>query len=188
MESPQFPQSVLSNVGVFSLSEDPLNILMWSHYAHYHQGFVVEFRIPTRWFRHYAHRIDRLLVSLPVTYSDQRPSFKYWPDDNLDAITTLLLTKSDIWSYEKEHRVVKTSGGDGVYKYARDEVLSGVIAGAKMSDDNRQVLADIVSTIKPEIENDLALYHAKQSTTEYSIEVPDHPRISPEKQEKLFPA
>ena len=36
----------VTNVGVFSLTEDPKNICMWAHYANNHQGVCLEIEIP----------------------------------------------------------------------------------------------------------------------------------------------
>ena len=35
-----------NKIGICSLSRNPLNLLMWAHYASSHTGFVVEFSIP----------------------------------------------------------------------------------------------------------------------------------------------
>lgn len=40
-----FLSATLKNVGVLCLSKDSKNILMWSHYAQNHTGFVIEFKI-----------------------------------------------------------------------------------------------------------------------------------------------
>ena len=34
---------LINNIGIFSLSKVPDNILMWSHYADSHKGIVLEF-------------------------------------------------------------------------------------------------------------------------------------------------
>ena len=41
-----FNQLAAGRVGICSLTRDPLNLLMWAHYAQHHTGFVVEFDIP----------------------------------------------------------------------------------------------------------------------------------------------
>ena len=82
----EFASSILESIGVVSLSRDPQNILMWSHYAGFHKGFVVEFKIPTKLPVSERSRIDRWLFPLPVKYSDQRPVFKYGSDDHNETM------------------------------------------------------------------------------------------------------
>lgn len=79
------------------------NILMWSHYANSHRGVVVEF-IPTG-----EPFTDSLLV--PMKY--ERMSRFNFGLDNLDDdlsilnnICLLLSTKSEVWGYENEIRLI----------------------------------------------------------------------------------
>ena len=51
-----FAKVNLSRVGVVSLSKTALSVLMWSHYAEFHQGFVLEFRIPIKGSRRDLNR------------------------------------------------------------------------------------------------------------------------------------
>ena len=59
-------------VGICCLTQDPFNLLMWSHYADSHRGMVVEFEIPTN-----VEDIDAVteidffenLLFMPVEYS-----------------------------------------------------------------------------------------------------------------------
>ena len=103
-----FNKNILSEVGIVSLSRDPKNILMWSHYADFHKGFVVEFKIPKKLPLSQRGNIDSWLFPLPITYSEQRPVYKYGIDNDDESLKKLLLTKSDIWSYEQEERVIKS--------------------------------------------------------------------------------
>lgn len=42
----RFSKSIKSNLSVTCFNNNPLNMLMWSHYAQSHTGFLVEFKIP----------------------------------------------------------------------------------------------------------------------------------------------
>ena len=85
--------------GILCLSRDPASVLMWSHYADNHRGFVIGI----------AHRKLGRLPFFPVEYHDRRVAFR--------AITPLqrrpkvrakdiFLRKSSEWSYEKEYRMI----------------------------------------------------------------------------------
>jgi hypothetical protein len=79
--------------GIVCFNAKSENLLMWSHYASSHQGFMVEFD-PN-------HNIFDPTAFGQVSYSSKRPSIEevpYW---------RLLLTKSPEWSYECEYRLIK---------------------------------------------------------------------------------
>ncbi|EGR0724564.1 DUF2971 domain-containing protein [Vibrio cholerae] len=108
-------KSELSKYGIISLTEDPYNLLMWSHYADEHKGIVVG----------YDELDTMLLVSddclseydpatsmpLPVKYTRKRPDDKI-DDEYIYEIAEksffqqIALVKGDDWIYEKEHRIL----------------------------------------------------------------------------------
>ncbi|MFM4770171.1 DUF2971 domain-containing protein [Aeromonas veronii] len=96
------------DTGIISFTESYNNLLMWSHYADEHKGIVIEFdyhALKTHFNKilSVSNSIERVLYNrerhevLPCTTSPKRN----------------LLTKSDDWIYEKEHRVItKVSNAD----------------------------------------------------------------------------
>lgn len=90
----------LLRVACFSEIND--SILMWSHYAQNHQGFCIEYDL-NDW--------DCKGHLKPVRYTNKR---HYIPGDfagtlppgSGNAIMDAALYKSDVWSYEKEWRLV----------------------------------------------------------------------------------
>ena len=77
------------------------NILMWSHYANAHKGFVVGF--DTSWEN---FRLGWGLF--PVEYSDDRAIVDFVPMRGLEheEVFRLAKTKSKHWSYELEYRQI----------------------------------------------------------------------------------
>lgn len=119
------------------LTEDNDNMLMWSHYANSHQGICVEYNLKQLDKDPFAI-IDHLF---PVIYGDHRiirrdadsllSSYKelnkaigehyvYDGEETLDNLIPLFLTKSSVWQYEKEWRILYTR--KNMYD-ADDEVL-----------------------------------------------------------------
>lgn len=92
-----------SSLGVVSLSEDPLNLLMWSHYGDEHRGAAIEFDWSHPKLRpgSSGHEFSGLIQ---VKYTD-RKIFGF-PDP--DTIIDVLSTKSPHWSYELEWRLIRT--------------------------------------------------------------------------------
>lgn len=78
--------------GCLSLSATCTNILMWSHYAQHHQGYVLGFDANHEYF---GRSVD------PVVYSDNRPPHK--PFEHRHS-GDLFYTKSTDWAYEQEYR------------------------------------------------------------------------------------
>lgn len=83
-------------IGILCLTEDPLNILMWSHYAANHTGICIGFDTEHSPFN----------CAVNVSYSTERPKaeFNSAPEELIDRV---LLRKSQHWQYEKEWRIIK---------------------------------------------------------------------------------
>lgn len=178
IEDGSFVTDLVKGVGVVSLSKVGLNILMWSHYADFHRGFVIEFRIPVMGHKEEdLHLASDRLVPFPVTYRTNRPHIRIgteYPDNLLEQA---LLTKSLDWKYEAEERVISEGHGPGIFPYRRDEVLCSVIAGMKMSQDNYQKLGLIVATLANSSSPGLKLFKAEAKEGEYRLEVKGNPRL-----------
>ncbi len=95
--------------GVISLTETNDNLLMWSHYADEHKGMLVSFEIdlnsPFDFFHIYEEHKNCYFSK--VNYRKFRQFSTEVSIDNLDEVKLhYMLSKSDEWIYEKEHRFV----------------------------------------------------------------------------------
>lgn len=171
--SEKHKHAMLSQVGVLCLSRDPANILMWSHYAGLHTGFVVEFKIPVAGYKEEGFMAGVNLIPFPITYSRKRPVIEYGKDSNQDTIDKALLTKFEDWSYEQEERVIEHERGPGIHSYLRDERLSSVIAGMRMKDSDFELLQqDVDSLNKTTKLSQVKLLRARPALTEYALAIP----------------
>lgn len=151
------------NIGVYCLSEDPTNILMWSHYADSHKGICIEFDIKRGGFFY-----NNLL---PVQYKKHYPKFElsdYQKEDNMmfTMHQQAICTKSVLWKYEKEWRVI-VDDGYGLKGFDKDDVTK-VIFGAKISDDDRESLMALFNSngyIKT------MYYQCRLSDHKYGVEI-----------------
>lgn len=110
------------NYAILSLTKQPLNSLMWSHYGDSHQGVVIGIDIKE------ASLTDMIISAIPaqygeVVYSETKPkdTFDYSAEELLDitlesvsfesnfynVLKRAFLYKSLEWAYEEEARVVK---------------------------------------------------------------------------------
>lgn len=77
-----------------SLSADPRNFLMWSHYSNGHKGIVIECEIP-----------DDTPELFEVFYSPFLSVFSEIEHVRVD-MSHIFKGKSEEWSYEKEYRII----------------------------------------------------------------------------------
>jgi hypothetical protein len=90
--SEEIQNMVASVSGILSLSATNKNVLMWSHYARNHEGFVIGFDGRHEYF---GKSVEK------VIYSETRPY--YDPTINSHE-PTIFNTKSIDWAYEQEYR------------------------------------------------------------------------------------
>ncbi|MDO9233595.1 MAG: DUF2971 domain-containing protein [Methylotenera sp.] len=102
--------SFVDKSGIFSLSLNPLNELIWSHYGGSHQGFCVGYDL-----QKLVEFEPNLHYCIDVQYSDSAPILQH---NQLIGATTptatlqrILGVKSTPWRYEQEVRVVTTPPG-----------------------------------------------------------------------------
>lgn len=144
----------LSKVGIFSLSEDCLNQLMWAHYGANHEGIVLGFS-SSRDSKLSNHR-----HCLPVTYTREKPTFNsgfindvqiMLPGSghpNIQRVSfedevfrcSTISTKTPARSYEKEWRYVEES--HGLFNYSG--ILSCMVFGLRMSNERKKYYRELV--------------------------------------------
>jgi hypothetical protein len=145
-------QLFLAKLGILSLSTNPTDALLWSHYANGHTGIAIGFE---------TDLIKESFIKGKVKYAKDPPYQKLFldlsekiavfvkpweKDHHFDAklgdnfythqISQLmranLLTKSRKWKYESEYRMVNTEPGE--YKFS-PEALKSITFGLKTSSD-----------------------------------------------------
>jgi hypothetical protein len=154
-------------IGILCLSEDPKNILMWSHYANNHSGICIGFNT----------EITPFNTAAAITYSDERPKAEFNSNPNR-LIERVLLTKSKHWQYEKEWRAIKRTieddelnfynetfkadasrleeiaetieqyGGPNTYNFDTSAIRS-IFFGARITKENKEILTQTIRTTCP---------------------------------------
>lgn len=169
---------VYDKYGICCLSRNPLNLLMWAHYAKDHKGFVIEFAIPTKanfpdsysseQIRSYC---AQLLFPLSVKYEEEKPVIT--SGDGEETQNKKFLTKGKDWEYEQEERVIDSIRGYGVHTYDRKQILKSVIAGMRMSDDDFAVLKNAVDTVNKEQGMNVTVHKAEPVKGKFALTVLD---------------
>ena len=92
------------NLGVLSLTDDPFQLLMWSHYGDEHRGAVIELDWWDSPLRPVSNGGDEYAGLEKVEYSKTKIVGIPTPDTMIDVLST----KSKQWSYENEWRLIRT--------------------------------------------------------------------------------
>ncbi|OLF76367.1 hypothetical protein AWH60_06135 [Pseudoalteromonas haloplanktis] len=164
-------------IGVFCLTEQKDNLLMWSHYADSHRGFCVKFDASDSFFDSRRGDKDEFYHLREVKYLAERPNKTLINMSGID----LLLLKSDVWAYEKEWRfcgvlndsdIQRKLGASDIhlFKYPQrivKEIILGVNATQELENKFKLIISENsgLSHVK--------LSKAKISETEYSLEFDD---------------
>lgn len=162
-------EQVLNSIGVLSLSKIWNSVLMWSHYAEFHKGFVVGFKYVN------TEAVDFIdpynLFPVPVKYSEDRYVEHYNEQTSRSDAESSLLRKGISWEYEEEERVLDVSRGHGIHNYNRELRLHCVIAGARIEPENYILLKDAVKTASKELGRNIKLKQAVLSKEKFAIEI-----------------
>ncbi|WP_120366764.1 DUF2971 domain-containing protein [Acinetobacter cumulans] len=181
-------KDIRKHVAVTCFSTDPLNILMWSHYADNHKGFLVEFKFPKEYF--HASFLHLKNFPLPVRYTDEFPSIKLEWDfvksrHNssiwVNFSNKMLLTKAKCWGYENEFRMItdinKHEGNSLILKAFNPELISSLIIGSKISKDHQNAINLSVGNFNKKHGVNIKVYNSELMESKFALTVPKHPRL-----------
>ena len=105
-----------SQFGVLCLCEEDNNVLMWTHYADNHKGFVIGFDTINPFFNTSEWELDKpypdeLIVGKKGFGSVQRMNYqrqkKKIQNGEDYSLYDIFFAKSHHWEYEQEYRIVK---------------------------------------------------------------------------------
>jgi hypothetical protein len=118
-------------LGIFCMTEEEKNLLMWSHYAESHRGFCLGFSTSNHFFGP-----KRAWPIEEKHYRNDRPCINFIDEHYEKKIVEALITKYERWQYEREWRIVDCEKGPGVQEYPPDALIE-VILGSRIFPENR---------------------------------------------------
>ena len=162
-------------IGIECLTLSPTDVLMWSNYANKHTGICVEYDFS----KLFSTLSDTLL--LPVIYSENRPllnvenvydSILKQVDsqkvkEELPNIIRSIITKSLDWEREKEWRIVSLSIKTEVDRSAKMPIISRIITGINISDNDFAAVKEIAH------EKHIPINRTRLNNEKYKIEIID---------------
>jgi len=165
--SGEFHNDIIKRVGICCFSRSSNNILMWSHYAQNHTGFVIEFEVnfndPTAKFSN----LENKLIGYDVVYQEHMPIITAG-NREFESVKGVFLTKSTDWSYEQEYRVITTDKGPGIHDFDSN-MISRVIVGAKISPPDYQEIKKIVMNLSKQLNKKIPIIKAEMVKGKYSL-------------------
>ncbi len=152
----ELPENLSEIVGILSLTESPDDLLMWTYYAGGHTGFVVEFDSQNAFFAN-ENRLG-VTTARKVEYSQTVPLPYLMDNDKIaqERIVNMFYVKNLRFQHEREWRMVAGLDMSDNQKMLKDKTkiflyhfdptaVTGVIFGARMSEENRAKILAIVS-------------------------------------------
>jgi hypothetical protein len=155
-------KELAAQYGILCLTKNPKNILMWTHYADKHKGIVFQFD-KSRLIDEYGN--DKCFQ---ISYKHNFPSLKEYMSlvgkgDFKELVKLFYFVKSKDWQYEQEWRIFGTDPDK--YKDIPEGMLTGIIFGWKMSDENKKLIRAWNSSR----ENPLTIYQAEPSSNSFEM-------------------
>lgn len=129
--------------GVTCFSETNDNLLMWAHYADSHRGICIEYDLLS-----ISNKTN--FIPVPIIYTDKRVSVSSLDVENInvDAMRMciyILTSKSTIWDYEQEWRIIRDRGACGTNwdENKKGAILdmvepSSIILGCQIAENNEK--------------------------------------------------
>ncbi len=149
---------------ILCLSRNYNDILMWSHYAEGHRGFVLQF--DTKALLENFKQPPQEVVYPP---NKSFPSIKDFNEKN--CVHMFLITKSSQWEYEEEWRILMhieykdnpEEKGKG-YKF-KNGLITGIILGCEMKDPKKEKISEWIREYQPQVK----IYDAIKDENFYNI-------------------
>lgn len=158
-----------NNYGVYSLTKDPYNIVMWSHYSNDHKGFCVGFdtEMLIKFFENYFISYQKLIELYEVTYIKKFPKLVRSNLSNDEVVFESVFNKSKFWDYEKEWRLIALSEDNPNFPVILDRnLIKEIILGCNIYDLHKE---EIINIIK-EKHYKLNLYQATIKSDSFGLE------------------
>ncbi len=145
------------NFGIFCMSEDPKNILMWSCYSENHRGFCIQFT------RSSDNKLGNIEVTRPVNYYHYPCPDPFSEEGSKRIYDEYFCTKAECWKHEKEWRMLNEEG-DLELPLPGD--ISGVIFGMNMPSPQRKTVKKLLSDL-----NGVKYFEAIKAINTFEIEI-----------------
>jgi hypothetical protein len=143
-------------LGVFCMTANKESILMWSHYAANHSGFLLEFSTEGSEFFWRAMEVD---------YKPSRLCLNLVEKPAPNMYTESLRRKADVWGYEQEWRIIDAVNGPGIQRFP-PEALTSAHLGCRITPENRNKIMNWCRPSDPRP----SVYWAEEKSREFGLD------------------
>ncbi|KAF2519004.1 DUF2971 domain-containing protein [Flavobacterium salilacus subsp. salilacus] len=146
-------------IGIYSLSTNYLDELLWAHYANSHKGFCIEYDLDILLNTFRTEKV----YHFPVKYNKIPPEVTI-SDVNIkndSLIRKLSGFKSKRWEYEQEYRIITDNSGKQSYNH---QALKSIYFGLRMSETHK---SEIFKRLKG---RDIKFYQIEHLNKSYKFE------------------
>ena len=152
----------IRNSGIYSLSKEIANELMWAYYANGHNGYAIIFDTEVL-VKSFENGKYSGMHELEVKYSSRLPQFdiSIIELDINKVLSCLVGNKSNAWKHEAEHRLVFDTGGKCLKIDYRS--IKGFVFGCKMNPDDMDYVMKTFSG------RDLTYYQIRLKDDSYNL-------------------
>jgi len=148
---------IYSEYGLYSMTTDKYNLLMWSHYADKHKAICIE------WERKESNIFSNNMTCFPINYSSYFPEYDIDKQNEIEIAKAKFGNKYDAWSYEKEWRFITKNSNVNI---KIDSKILGVYFGCKCTFKSEKI-KEIIEICK---KMGIKMFKAKMIENEYRIE------------------
>ncbi|MEE8155308.1 MAG: DUF2971 domain-containing protein [Phycisphaerales bacterium] len=152
-----------ANTGILCLTPLCKNQLMWTHYAKWHTGVCIQFRVQEE---KVEPHLEFICEAQPVEYADRCPQINFVRDDRVELFRKALLTKTRAYSYEEEWRIVRYDDGPGLKPIPKG-IIGGIILGVNIE----QTIEDRIIQACAEYDGDVEIVRASLDPETFGLQL-----------------
>lgn len=123
-------EQTCNEFGIYCVTEDSQNLLMWSYYSNSHTGFCIGYSS--------KKIVDSGIFGMggKVNYTNEFPKLPLFPSEEDHPFLDLFYTKWEVWKHENEFRLLHK------YKYGQkydipDDYIVEIILGCKFAEKEK---------------------------------------------------
>lgn len=123
-------KQICTDFGIYCLTPNENNLLMWSYYSNSHKGFCIGYNTS------YLVKCGLFGMGGQVIYDDNFPKLPLFLTENDFPFLNILFTKWNIWNHENEYRLIHKYSRGKVFQLPQ-EAISEVVLGSQLSDEEQ---------------------------------------------------
>ncbi len=154
----EYYRNKIDNAGIVAFTDIRDSILMWSHYADNHKGICLQFDFSKA-------PLFRKDPFWNVVYRKKYPAINFYSFNANKNFRKGCMTKSHVWKYENEKRIVWENGGISQQFYP--SALIGVIFGCSVEGQNKKRILKLLRDRNLPI----TIYEAKMNIQEFKLDI-----------------